>query len=175
MHDDAWWMRRALGWAQLAAERGDVPIGAVLAKDDELLAMAHDARELLADPTGHAELICLREGARKIGDWRLDGCTLYVTLEPCPMCAGAIVVMTAMCGRTSLVSAAISPAWFMPISRTATSLSAGIRARLSGTPKFCSNSESPSVPLRSNWCRRMSFFTVYLPPFLREAWSSCTK
>ncbi|HMZ51740.1 nucleoside deaminase [Candidatus Sumerlaeota bacterium] len=91
MHDDAWWMRRALGWAQLAAERGDVPIGAVLAKDDELLAMAHDARELLADPTGHAELICLREGARKIGDWRLDGCTLYVTLEPCPMCAGGLV------------------------------------------------------------------------------------
>ncbi|MCC6548035.1 nucleoside deaminase [Candidatus Sumerlaeota bacterium] len=91
MPGDELWMRRALGWARLAARRGDVPIGAILVKDDELLAHGHDAREVLGDPTGHAEILCLREGARKIGGWRLDDCTLYVTLEPCPMCAGALV------------------------------------------------------------------------------------
>lgn len=84
-------MRRALSWARLSAGRGDVPIGAVLVRDDELLAAAHDSKETLGDPTGHAEVLALREAAARLGDWRLDGTTLYVTLEPCPMCAGALL------------------------------------------------------------------------------------
>jgi tRNA(adenine34) deaminase len=84
-------MRRALAWARLAAERGDVPIGAVIVLNDELLSGAHDGKELFRDPTAHAEMICLREAAARTGDWRLDGATLYVTLEPCPMCAGALL------------------------------------------------------------------------------------
>ncbi|CAN5392507.1 tRNA adenosine(34) deaminase TadA [soil metagenome] len=84
-------MKRALAWARLAAERGDVPIGAVVVRDGELLGGAHDAKEVLGDPTGHAEILAIREAAARIGDWRLDGATLYVTLEPCPMCAGAFL------------------------------------------------------------------------------------
>jgi tRNA(adenine34) deaminase len=90
--DDAMWMRRALAWARLAASRGEVPIGAVVVSPSgELLSGAHDGKELFGDPTAHAEMIALREAARATGDWRLDGATLYVTLEPCPMCAGALL------------------------------------------------------------------------------------
>jgi tRNA(adenine34) deaminase len=83
-------MRHALKEAALAARQGEVPVGAVVARDGEVLAVAHNERETLSDPTAHAELLALRRAARKIGSWRLTGCTLYATLEPCPMCAGAL-------------------------------------------------------------------------------------
>ena len=84
-------MRLALEQAEQAAEIGEVPIGAVVYRGEEVLAQAHNMREHWADPTAHAELIALREAGKKIGTWRLDGCRLAVTLEPCPMCAGALV------------------------------------------------------------------------------------
>ena len=86
------YMHMALAEAQKAADEGEIPVGAVLVKDGEVIASAHNTREASHDPTAHAELVCLREGARRLGDWRLRGCTLYVTLEPCPMCAGAMVM-----------------------------------------------------------------------------------
>ena len=85
------WMRLALEEARLALLEGEVPVGAVLVRGDELIARARNRRELDADPTAHAELLCLRQGAAKLGARRLTGCALYVTLEPCPMCAGALV------------------------------------------------------------------------------------
>jgi len=84
-------MRECLREANLAFEAGEVPVGAILVKDGEILARAHNQRETSTDPTAHAEILALREGAARIGSWNLSGCTLYVTLEPCPMCAGAIV------------------------------------------------------------------------------------
>jgi tRNA(adenine34) deaminase len=85
-------MRLALEEAERCLEWEDVPIGAVLGRDDEILARAGNERERRKDPTAHAEVLVLREGARAEGTWRLDGCTLYVTLEPCAMCAGAVVL-----------------------------------------------------------------------------------
>ena len=84
-------MQMALREAEQAANEGEAPIGAVLVKDGELLAAAHNHREALNDLTSHAEIEALREAGRKRGDWRMEQCTLYVTLEPCPMCAGAIL------------------------------------------------------------------------------------
>jgi tRNA(adenine34) deaminase len=84
-------MRLALEQAQRAAEMGEVPIGAVVYRSDEVLALAHNLRESRADPTAHAEILALKDAAAKLGTWRLDGCTLAVTLEPCPMCAGALI------------------------------------------------------------------------------------
>lgn len=86
------WMREALAEAEAATAHDDVPIGAVLVHDGEVLARDHNRRELDQDPTAHAELLVLRAGARALGSWRLEGCTLYVTLEPCAMCAGALVL-----------------------------------------------------------------------------------
>ena len=88
--DDAAAMRLALDEAALAATHGDVPIGAVALVDGEVVARRHNERELTGDPTAHAELLCLRDAAAARGGWRLDGLTLVVTLEPCPMCAGAL-------------------------------------------------------------------------------------
>ena len=85
-------MRLALEEAERAAARGDVPIGAALARGGELVASAANERELRPDPTAHAEVLALREGAARLGGWRLPDTTLYVTLEPCAMCAGAIVL-----------------------------------------------------------------------------------
>jgi len=85
-------MRLALAQARLAEAAGDVPIGAVIARDGKVIAAAHNRRIIDADPTAHAELLAIRAAAKVIGDWRLTGCTLAVTLEPCPMCAGAIVL-----------------------------------------------------------------------------------
>ncbi len=82
-------MRRALLAAEGAAERDEVPVGAVVARGREILAVAANEREATGDPTAHAELLAIREAARTLGGWRLAGCTLYATLEPCPMCAGA--------------------------------------------------------------------------------------
>jgi len=84
------YMRLALAEACAAFHAGEVPVGAVLVRDGQVICSAHNLREALGDPTAHAELLCMREGARITGDWRLRGCTLYVTLEPCPMCAGAM-------------------------------------------------------------------------------------
>src|SRR5262245_24756546 len=84
-------MERALGLAREAAALGEVPVGAVVALGDRPIAQAYNLRETLADPTAHAERLALTLAGRSLGTWRLDGCTLYVTLEPCPMCAGAVV------------------------------------------------------------------------------------
>ncbi|WP_405898913.1 tRNA adenosine(34) deaminase TadA [Streptomyces sp. NBC_00727] len=85
-------MRRALAEADRAAATGDVPVGAVvLGPDGALLATGHNEREATGDPTAHAEVLALRRAAAALGEWRLSGCTLVVTLEPCTMCAGALV------------------------------------------------------------------------------------
>lgn len=88
-HQD--WMGLALKQAQLAFEQGEVPIGAVLVRDGQLIAEAHNEKEQRNDPTAHAEILVIRRAAEVIGSWRLTGADLYVTLEPCPMCAGAII------------------------------------------------------------------------------------
>ena len=85
-------MRAALAEAAACAGSDDVPVGAVVARGDSILAAAGNARERLGDPTAHAEMQALRAASRALGSWRLDGCTLYVTLEPCAMCAGAVVL-----------------------------------------------------------------------------------
>ena len=85
-------MRLALARAAAAAEHDDVPIGAVVVREGEVIAAAGNERELQADPTAHAEVLALRAAAAALGGWRLPGTTLYVTLEPCAMCAGAIVL-----------------------------------------------------------------------------------
>ena len=85
-------MRRALELASRCAEHGDVPIGAVVVRNDREVGSAGNERELRGDPTAHAEILAVRQAAAAAESWRLDGCTLYVTLEPCAMCAGAIVL-----------------------------------------------------------------------------------
>jgi tRNA(adenine34) deaminase len=92
MDIDELMMRRALQLAERAAEHGDVPIGAVVARSEEVLGQAGNERELRRDPTAHAEVLALREAAERLGGWRLLETTIYVTLEPCPMCAGAITL-----------------------------------------------------------------------------------
>jgi len=89
---DEYFMRLALREAERAMEHGDVPIGAVLVHDGEVLASGRNERELRQDPTAHAEVLALREAAEKLGSWRVLETVLYVTLEPCAMCAGAIVL-----------------------------------------------------------------------------------
>jgi tRNA(adenine34) deaminase len=92
MTDDERWMRQALAAAAEAAESGDVPVGAVVVREGVVIAKASNRTVRDKDPTGHAELLAIREVSRVLGDWRLAGSTLYVTLEPCAMCAGAIVL-----------------------------------------------------------------------------------
>lgn len=89
---DAAWMRVALDEAQRALAHDDVPIGAIAVRDGAIIARAHNRREIDGDPTAHAELIAIREASRAIGHWRLEDVTLYCTLEPCAMCAGAMVL-----------------------------------------------------------------------------------
>ena len=87
------WMRQALDAAARAPETGDVPVGAVVVDaGGEVVGRGWNAREAAADPTAHAEVLALRDAARQLGEWRLTGCTLVVTLEPCTMCAGALVL-----------------------------------------------------------------------------------
>jgi tRNA(adenine34) deaminase len=88
---DEAFMSEALAEARLAAAEDEVPIGCVIEKGGTIIARGHNRRIQWTDPTAHAEMLALREAAKAIGDWRLEGCTIYVTLEPCPMCAGAIV------------------------------------------------------------------------------------
>jgi tRNA(adenine34) deaminase len=87
------WMSLALEEARAAPEHDDVPVGAAVVRlsDGEVLARRHNERERAADPTAHAEILAMRDASAKVGSWRLDGCALVVTLEPCPMCAGAAV------------------------------------------------------------------------------------
>jgi len=85
-------MALALREAALALERDEVPVGAVIVRDGRVIGRAHNQRELLGDPTAHAEMIAITQAAEDVGNWRLEGCTMYVTLEPCAMCAGAVVL-----------------------------------------------------------------------------------
>jgi tRNA(adenine34) deaminase len=85
------WMRRALRQAEMGLEKDEVPVGCVIAHEGRMVAGAHNLRETLSDPTAHAELIALTQAAEALGDWRLEGTTVYCTLEPCCMCAGALV------------------------------------------------------------------------------------
>ena len=91
LHPHAVWMRAALDQARQAFSEDEVPIGAVIVHNDRIIAAAWNQREQLRDPTAHAEMIAITQAAESLGSWRLLDCTLYVTLEPCPMCAGAIV------------------------------------------------------------------------------------
>jgi len=88
---DEHWMRAAIAQALRAQAIGEVPIGAVIVRNNEIVGTGFNQRETLRDPTAHAEMIAIREASERLGAWRLLGCTLYVTLEPCPMCAGAIL------------------------------------------------------------------------------------
>jgi tRNA(adenine34) deaminase len=93
----------ALAEAEAALAEDEVPVGAIIVQHDRVIASAHNQREQLHDPTAHAEMIAITQAAESLGSWRLDGCTLYVTLEPCPMCAGAILqarVPTVVYGAT---------------------------------------------------------------------------
>jgi len=83
-------MRIALNEARIAAKSGEVPVGAVIERGGQVIAVAGNEREEKKDPTAHAEMIAIRQAASSLGGWRLSGCTIYVTIEPCPMCAGAI-------------------------------------------------------------------------------------
>ena len=91
MTTDEHWMTLALQEASMAAEKGEVPVGAIVLSDGELIGQGHNLRETDQDPLAHAELIALRRAADRLGSWRLVGCTMFVTLEPCAMCAGALV------------------------------------------------------------------------------------
>ncbi len=91
------WMRLAIVQANEAEEEGEVPVGAVVLRGGELIAVGHNRTEQLDDPSAHAEILALREAGRIAGDWRLDGSTLVVTLEPCSMCLGAIILARVEC------------------------------------------------------------------------------
>lgn len=87
-----WFMFEAYKEAKLAYKKGDCPIGAVIVKDGKIIARAHNNKEIRNDPLGHAEVLAIKKATRKLGDWRLNDCDMYVTLEPCAMCAGALVL-----------------------------------------------------------------------------------
>ena len=91
MGDDERYMRECLRLANVAGANGDVPVGALIVVDGVIVGVGRNRREADADPTGHAEILALKQACRRAGRWRVDGATMYVTLEPCPMCAGAIV------------------------------------------------------------------------------------
>ena len=89
---DRKWMEHAMSLAHLAEMEGEVPVGAVIVRDGEVIGRGHNQPVTARDPTAHAEIVVIRKAASKLGGWRLTGCTLYVTLEPCPMCSGATVL-----------------------------------------------------------------------------------
>jgi len=105
LREDERWMRAALSEARTALEQDEVPVGAVIVRDGLVIGRGHNQREGLKDPTAHAEMLALTAAAAHVQDWRLEGCTMYVTLEPCAMCAGAVVL--ARLGR--LVYGAVDP------------------------------------------------------------------
>jgi len=90
--EDERWMRAALREAEAALSEGEVPVGAVVVRDGRIIGRGHNRVEGLNDPTAHAEILAIGAACDYVGSWRLDGCTIYVTLEPCPMCAGALVL-----------------------------------------------------------------------------------
>ena len=90
--DDAYWMGKAIAQARKAEAIGEVPIGAVVVKDGAVISRGHNLRESRQDPAAHAEMIAIRKAARKLSSWRLTGSTLYVTLEPCTLCMGAVIL-----------------------------------------------------------------------------------
>jgi tRNA(adenine34) deaminase len=92
MHDDDYWMKKAWQLALKAEAIGEVPIGSIIVKDDKIIGRGFNQRESRNDPSAHAEMIAIRQASRKLNAWRLLGTTLYVTLEPCPMCMGAILL-----------------------------------------------------------------------------------
>jgi len=92
IREDDQYMRIAIEQAKIAEENGDISIGAVIVYKNQIIAKAYNQREQLADPTAHAEIVALTQAAAFVESWRLNGCTMYVTLEPCPMCAGALVL-----------------------------------------------------------------------------------
>lgn len=85
------WMKEAIKQAKKAAEKDEVPIGCVIVKDDQIIARAYNKREMKQCSTAHAEILAIEKACKKLGSWRLEDCDLYVTLEPCPMCSGAII------------------------------------------------------------------------------------
>ena len=89
--DDHYFMKKALLQASVAYKKGEVPVGAVVVKDGEIISRGYNLRESTNDPTAHAELLAMKKASKKLNSWRLSGCTLYVTLEPCPMCTGLII------------------------------------------------------------------------------------
>ncbi len=89
---DEYFMREAIREAERAMDSGDIPVGAVVVRNGEVISSGHNTREAESDPAGHAEIQAIRRAGEALGDWRLDGCTLYVTLEPCAMCTGACIV-----------------------------------------------------------------------------------
>lgn len=88
---DEYWMSFAIKEAEKAAEKGEIPVGAVIIKENKIVGRGHNLRETLQDPTAHAEMLAITSAAATLKSWRLEKCTLYVTLEPCPMCTGAIL------------------------------------------------------------------------------------
>ena len=121
---DVRFMRRALELATLAGERGDVPVGAVIVKNNEIIAEGYNTREALGNALGHAEISAIDTACKSLGGWRLDGCTLYVTLEPCAMCSGAIVnsrISRVVFGAKDAVAGGMGSVWSIhqnPLSRT---------------------------------------------------------
>ena len=91
LHRDEEFMRLAIEQAQLAAQLGEIPVGAVVVKDDQVIGRGHNRREIDSSATAHAEVLAIEDACKHLGTWRLTDCELYVTLEPCPMCAGAII------------------------------------------------------------------------------------
>ena len=91
IYTDEFFMKEALKQARKAESIGEVPIGAVIVKDNKIIAWAYNKREKIQSADAHAEMLAIRKACRSVGNWRLSGCTLYVTLEPCPMCAGAMI------------------------------------------------------------------------------------
>jgi tRNA(adenine34) deaminase len=109
MHDH--FMRQALAEAEQALAENEVPVGAIIVQAERVIAAAHNQREMLKDPTAHAEMIAITQAASNLGDWRLEGCTLYVTLEPCIMCCGAILqsrIPTVVYGATDPKAGAVN-------------------------------------------------------------------
>lgn len=91
LHRDEEFMRLAIEQAQLAAQLGEIPVGAVVVKDDQVIGRGYNRREIDSSATAHAEVLAIEDACKHLGTWRLSDCELYVTLEPCPMCAGAII------------------------------------------------------------------------------------
>ncbi|MBQ9161976.1 MAG: nucleoside deaminase [Clostridia bacterium] len=131
---DIEFMKRALELAALAGERGDVPVGAVITRDGKIIAEGYNTREVVGNALGHAEIGAIDTACRASGGWRLEGCTLYVTLEPCPMCAGAVInsrISRVVYGAKDAVAGGMGSVWCIhrnPSSRTSTEIEGGLLA-----------------------------------------------